>query len=176
MASPPLRGRRVALRALDLDDADRLTAILAEPSVARWWPAHGAARVRDELIGGEPDVTVWGIERDGRLVGLIQAWEESEPQFRHANIDLFLAPEAQGEGLGPDAVRTVARFLIDERGHHRLTIDPEVENDRAVRAYARVGFRPVGVMRAYARGPDGAWHDGLLMDLLASELIDEPAG
>jgi aminoglycoside 6'-N-acetyltransferase len=28
----------------------------------------------------------------------------------------------------------------------------------------------VGVMRAYERGDDGTWHDGLLMDLLAGEL------
>jgi aminoglycoside 6'-N-acetyltransferase len=26
------------------------------------------------------------------------------------------------------------------------------------------------VMRSYERGPDGTWHDGLLMDLLATEL------
>jgi aminoglycoside 6'-N-acetyltransferase len=27
-------------------------------------------------------------------------------------------------------------------------------------------------MRAYERGPDETWHDGLLMDLLAEELVD----
>jgi aminoglycoside 6'-N-acetyltransferase len=37
-------------------------------------------------------------------------------------------------------------------------------------AYQRVGFRPVGVMRRYERGPDGCWHDGLLMDLLPEDL------
>jgi hypothetical protein len=36
-----------------------------------------------------------------------------------------------------------------------------------------VGFRPVGIMRAYERGRDGSFHDGLLMDLLAGELTDE---
>jgi aminoglycoside 6'-N-acetyltransferase len=29
----------------------------------------------------------------------------------------------------------------------------------------------VGVMRQYERGADGSWHDGLLMDLLAAELV-----
>lgn len=38
---------------------------------------------------------------------------------------------------------------------------------------ATVGFRPVGVMRRYERGADGDWHDGLLMDLLADELIEK---
>jgi aminoglycoside 6'-N-acetyltransferase len=64
----------------------------------------------------------------------------------------------------------VARYLFAERGHHRLTIDPSAANERAIRAYERVGFRPVGRMRQYERGGDGTWHDGLLMDLLVGEL------
>ncbi len=40
----------------------------------------------------------------------------------------------------------------------------------AIRAYTKVGFRPVGITRRSERGPDGTWHDGLLMDLLADEL------
>jgi aminoglycoside 6'-N-acetyltransferase len=77
---------------------------------------------------------------------------------------------------GPEALRAVARYLIDERGHHHLTIDPAAANARAIRAYQTIGFRPVGILRAYERGADGAWHDNLLMDLLASELTWRPAG
>jgi hypothetical protein len=57
-----------------------------------------------------------------------------------------------------------------DRGHHRLTIDPAASNARAIAAYAKVGFRPVGIMRQYERGPDGTWHDGLLMELLREDL------
>ena len=75
-----------------------------------------------------------------------------------------------GRGVGTDAVRTLARHLIVDHGHHRLTIDPAVDNPAAIRAYEKVGFRPVGVMRQHERGEDGTWHDSLLMDLLADEL------
>ena len=51
-----------------------------------------------------------------------------------------------------------------------MTIDPAAANTRAIRAYEKIGFRPVGVMRQYERAPDGTWRDGLLMDLLAGEL------
>jgi aminoglycoside 6'-N-acetyltransferase len=44
------------------------------------------------------------------------------------------------------------------------------ENERAIRSYARVGFRPVGIMRRAERAPDGRWRDALVMDLLAEEL------
>ena len=47
---------------------------------------------------------------------------------------------------------------------------PPRDNEAAIRAYTKVGFRPVGITRRSERGPDGTWHDGLLMDLLADEL------
>ena len=77
-----------------------------------------------------------------------------------------------GQGLGSEAVRVLARYLIEERGHHRLTIDPAADNAAAIRAYETVGFRPVGVMRSYERGPDGTFHDGLLMEMLADQLVE----
>ena len=98
------------------------------------------------------------------------SWENPDPEFRYANIDLFLDPRFHGRGLGRDAVRALARWLVDERGHHRLTIDPDLANERAIRAYEAAGFRRVGVLRRYWRGPDGEWRDGLLLDLLAEEL------
>jgi aminoglycoside 6'-N-acetyltransferase len=67
-------------------------------------------------------------------------------------------------------VRTLARWLFEDRGHHRITIDPAAANERAIRSYERVGFRRVGVMRRYERGAAGDWHDGLLLDLLLEDL------
>lgn len=112
------------------------------------------------------------IEVGSQPVGWIQCYEETDPMYRHASIDLALHSDWQGHGLGPDAIRALSHYLIDERGHHRLTIDPAANNTRAIKAYERVGFRPVGLMRQYERGPDGEWHDGLLMDMLADEVRD----
>ena len=67
-------------------------------------------------------------------------------------------------------MRRVVRHLIDDRGHHRITIDPAAANAAAIRAYEKAGFRAVGILRAYERDPDGVgWHDGLLMELIAAE-------
>jgi aminoglycoside 6'-N-acetyltransferase len=167
-----LHGRLVVLRSVERADAPALTAILAEPSVARWWGTFDLARVEADLTsGGDPDEEGFAILVDGDVVGYIQSVEETEPDFRHAGIDLFLATGVQGRGIGPDAIRALAAHLIDDRGHHRLTIDPAATNEAATRAYAKVGFRPVGIMRAYQRMPDGRWVDALLMDLLAEELV-----
>lgn len=109
------------------------------------------------------------IEADDRIVGLIQFSEELDPDYRHASLDIYIDPAVHRRGHATDAIRTLADHLFDERGHHRLTIDPAVDNHPAIRCYAAVGFRPVGVMRAYERRADGVWSDGLLMDMLADD-------
>jgi aminoglycoside 6'-N-acetyltransferase len=167
--TPTLRGERVTLRPLEQCDRDRLIEILEEPEVARWFGTAPAPESADEFIS-DPEVTGFGIDVDGTLVGAIGFYEEDTADYRHAGMDLFLSTESQGQGLGPEALRLVARHLIEELGHHRLIIDPAASNTRAIRAYESIGFKPVGVMRAYERGPDGAFHDGLLLDLLADEL------
>jgi aminoglycoside 6'-N-acetyltransferase len=169
-AAVPLQGARVQLRPAEPGDAAAFEAILTDPTVHRIWQAADPASDARDLAERDQDVAVWAIEADGAIVGLIQAHEETDPRYRHAGIDIVLAGSAQDRGLGSDAVRTVARWLIEVRGHHRITIDPAAANERAIRAYGRVGFKPVGVMRRYEGDLDGTWHDGLLMDLLADEL------
>src|SRR5918996_678783 len=164
-----LRGDGIVLRPLRADDVERVAEIQSQPGVLRWWGPPNEAELRRQAEGHD-EAKALAIEREGELVGLIQYHEENEPDFRHASIDLFLAETYQGRGLGSDAVRTLGRYLIGERGHHRLTIDPAADNVAAIRAYEKVGFRPVGRMREYWRSPEGSWHDGLLMDLLAREL------
>jgi aminoglycoside 6'-N-acetyltransferase len=161
-----LHGDRVTLRPLREADLPRLVEIGRTPEVSRWWPDVDEPRLRRKLERG----TAFAVEEDGEVIGLAQWWENDAPDFRHAGIDLFLAPERHGRGLGRDAVRTLARWLVAERGHHRITIDPAVANEAAIRCYEAVGFRRVGILRRYWRGPDGRWHDGLLLDLLAEEL------
>jgi aminoglycoside 6'-N-acetyltransferase len=164
-----LRGERVILRPLDTSDRPRVVEILEEPEVAYWFGTESAEASADEFIS-DPEVTGFAIEAGGAVVGVIGYYEEDTPDYRHAGMDLFLATESQDRGLGSEALRLLARHLFDERGHHRLVIDPAASNARAIRAYEAVGFKRVGVMRLYERGPDGTFHDGLLMELLAGEL------
>lgn len=172
-----LQGRRITLRPPTHHDADVLVEILAEPEVARWWPPFDRARVLADLIAERDAEEPFVIEQGDQIIGYIQAAEELDPEFRHASIDLFLTTASQGQGLGPDAIRVLAADLIDRRGHHRITIDPVADNTRAIAAYAKVGFRPVGRLRQYQRMTDGSWADGLLMEMLAGELTrDKPGG
>lgn len=154
------------LRTGEPADADLLWRILREPEVASRWGSFERHEVVEQFVGAKTALT---IVVDGEVVGAIQWEEEEDPMYRHAGLDIFVSASRHRRGIGSDAIRTVIRHLI-ERGHHRFTIDPAADNVAAIRAYERVGFRTVGVMRAYERGADGTFHDGLFMELLDDEL------
>ena len=170
MSTRSIAGQHVHLRLAEEADIPRLAEIRREPEVyARWRGGEDmVAAVKEDFA--EEDTEKYVIEHDGRVVGWIQWSAEDEPDYRHANMDIYLSSEVAGRGLGTDAVRTMARHLIAEHGYHRLEIDPAADNEPAIRCYSKVGFRPVGILRQSERGPDGTWHDALLMDLLADEL------
>ncbi|CAN5844886.1 GNAT family protein [soil metagenome] len=167
-----LQGAVVRLRPATRADVPELARIRQTPQVFEHW------RGGDDMVAAvvqdldEPDVTGYVIQLEGRVVGWIQWEAEEEPDYRHANMDIYIDPAVRGRGAGTDAVRTLARHLFVDHGHHRLVIDPAAHNAAAIRSYGKVGFRPIGIMRRYERGTDGTWHDGLLMDLLAEELIE----
>jgi aminoglycoside 6'-N-acetyltransferase len=166
-----LTGARAVLRPVRDDDIEGLGALFAEPEVARWWGRFDRNRIVAEILhDDDPDTTVYVIEVGGAVAGVIQSWEESDPAYRRASLDIALGTQWHGTGIAVDAIRTLARHLIDDGGHHHLTIDPAVDNARAIACYAKVGFRRVGILRRNERGSDGTFHDTLLMDLLAEEL------
>lgn len=161
-------GDRVVVRGVSDADLPALENVMRCPGVRAWWRDFAVDEFSQKL--SEPDVFPLVVEHDDRVIGYIQFCEEKSLQYHFASIDLALHDDHQGLGFGRDAVRTLARYLFEVRGHHRITIDPALANARAIACYESVGFRRVGTLREYERGADGTWHDGLLMELLTSEL------
>jgi aminoglycoside 6'-N-acetyltransferase len=81
----------------DVPDVER---VLTAPEVARWWPIDVPEDVVALCDGRDPALKVWAIVADNVVQGVIQAWEESDPDHRHASIDLALHPLAQGRAWG----------------------------------------------------------------------------
>ena len=166
---PTLTGSDLSLRPAGEADVPALVQLLADPEVQRWWGPHDAGAVRADLNA----VPCWAIVVDSRVAGWLQVNEERTEAFPSVAFDIALDAGARGRGLGQAALRLAIEHFA-QAGHHRFTIDPAVENERAIRCYRALGFKPVGVLRQYQRAPGGVWRDGLLMDLLADELTPGP--
>ena len=118
----------------------------------------------------EDDLDAVAIVVDGAVAGWLACEENTDPMYRSVGLDLFLTTALHGRGLGRETLRlAIAHYL--EAGHHRFTIDPAAANERAIKTYSRLGFKPVGILRRHELQADGEWHDGLLMDLLADERL-----
>lgn len=114
-----------------------LRRILYTPEVRLRW---GDEAVSPQWPFDDPSATRFAILLDGAVSGMVQYGEEEEPAYRHASIDIFLDPVVHGRGIGRDAVRTLARHLVADRGHHRLVIDPAADNERPSAATRRWVF------------------------------------
>ena len=131
---------RLTLRPLtEARPRPRSSAILADPSVRRWWgTVDGPEALREDL---RHDGSAFAIEVDGVVAGWLgSARRRARLPPRRAR-HRARARRTRTAGSARRRCAPSIRWLIDERGHHRFTIDPAVANERAIRAYAAVGFR-----------------------------------
>jgi aminoglycoside 6'-N-acetyltransferase len=152
---PPYRLR--PFTELDIPIAERW---LKTPELLRWWgdPQKELAQLRGDLC--EPRMQQWIVEHGARAFAYAQAYEaHAWPQAHLAQlpygtqvIDAFIGePDMIGCGHGRTFLKLLADYLIDA-GAPVVAIDPDVENRRARRAYARAGFEEAGVVAA-EQGP-----------------------
>jgi len=122
---------------------------LEEPHVRQWWgdPDTEVELIRTGQESGEVDAYI--VHVDGEPAAYIQSWHPSEHDEEPwqkdmprdtVGVDILIGrPEMTGRGFGPQIIRAFARMLF-EAGVPRLIIDPDGDNDRAVKAYGAAGF------------------------------------
>ena len=133
---------------------------LNAPEVVRWWgdPAEQAALLDEDL--DQPLMVMRIVEHAGRPFAYAQDYDVHswpQPHFEDLPpgaraIDAFIGdPDMIGRGHGAAFLRRLAERLVAE-GAPLVAIDPDVDNHRARRAYARAGFRGDTVVETEA-GP-----------------------
>lgn len=165
---PVMNGDRLRLRPPVAGDAEPLLSILLEPEVSTWWCGYTAERVRSEMIDVDDHLV---IEIDSRAAGAVAIYENNEPEYRATALHIFLGAEWYRKRYGAEALATAINFLAAQ-GHHRFTLDPNANNEPAIRSYERLGFRRIGFARDYQRMPNGELNDALLMDLVSRDFPD----
>jgi aminoglycoside 6'-N-acetyltransferase len=122
---------------------------LQTPEVVRWWgdPEEQLALLTEDLV--EPKMVMRVVSFDGRPFAYAQDYDVGswpQPHFAHLPpgsraIDAFIGePDMIGCGHGAAFLRLLATRLREE-GAPLVAIDPDVDNHRARRAYAKAGFR-----------------------------------
>ncbi|MBZ9938033.1 acetyltransferase [Mesorhizobium sp. BR1-1-16] len=146
---PPDPSQRYGFRPLAQRDLGRIHAWLSAPYVAAWWDAADLATEKIAAHINDPAVRPYLILIDGREAGYLQSYDphaeadhpyQDQPQST-LGIDQFIGEaDLVGIGHGPGLVEAFARRRFAE-GVPRIITDPDPANQRAVRAYAKAGFR-----------------------------------
>ena len=148
---PPDGAPRYAFRSLEPADLPLIAGWLAEPHVARWWdpPEIAVPKIGEHLA--DPAIRTYLVSIDGRPAAYLQSYDphmEADHPYRDQppgtlGIDQFIGEaDLVGKGHGPGLIDHFARARFDE-GVPRIIADPHPDNHRALRAYAKAGFRPL---------------------------------
>ncbi len=125
---------------------------------------------RDRIAGrsGRPDFADFTVydRSDETPIGFSSLFD-IDHRTGTADFGIFLG-ERRGQGLGSEATRLTLDWGFTVLGLHNVMLSVAAWNERAMRVYAKAGFRELG----RRRGADvtmGRRYDGVFMELLASE-------
>jgi len=137
-----------AFHPISVRDLSLVRQWLEMPEVVRWW---GRPDQQYALVSGDldhPDIDQFIVALGGHPFGYIQCYALSSwnqgfgshpPKTR--GIDQFIGePDMIGRGHGSSFIRQFTETLLTS-GIPRIVTDPDPDNGRAVRAYAKAGFQ-----------------------------------
>jgi RimJ/RimL family protein N-acetyltransferase len=175
---PPFEGRLVRLRSHEPADFAPLAALFSDPEVLEGitapMPESAAEHQRwiERIRGSEHEIRLV-IDRleDRRTMGAC-GLHDIDPATRRAELGIWLGRPYWDAGYGTDAVRTLCRYGFRFLNLQRIGLDLVATNERARRAYEKVGFTPEGTRRRF-EFVGGAHVNSLMMGLLVEEFIDD---
>jgi RimJ/RimL family protein N-acetyltransferase len=104
----------------------------------------------------------------GRLAGHVTLERYKPVRLRHAALlDLSVAPDVQGHGVGQQLMQEVVAWARGETAPEISRIQANVlaDNDRAVHIYRKLGFVIEGTRRNFLKCADGTYIDDHMMAL-----------
>lgn len=176
-----LASDRVRLRPhLASDTADNVrwrndaeVAYWATAGDIRFWPVAAAA-VEHWFINKLPQMDprtdgVFAVDLlDGRHIGMAD-YRDVDPVAHSATVGITIGEkDLWGQGYGSEALELLVGYLFDHLNLHRVQLDTWSGNERAMRSFARIGFREEGRLRDAIWGP-GRYFDSVVMGMVRSE-------
>ena len=171
-----LEGDRVRLREIREDDLGMFVALRNELTTQAWSrtlpPDYTMEMIRrrywerDFSYRRDSGIFVAEVKETGERAGMVTYSDVVDRM--EATWGLSIEKRFWGTGIAHDAGDTLLRFLFEELGLRVVRLYTQTENERAVAAFRKLGFReavrvPAAVFKA------GRYADSLSMDLLREE-------
>ena len=180
-----LVGKRVSLRPLDREDAALIVPWLHDPHVTRmlgevFIPAdiQAEAEVADlieRLYQGGHDYLLGivlprlsGSDETDRLIGMTEM-HHLDLHHRRASLGIVIGDKQEwGKGYGAEVTALLCEYAFSGLEMNRVWLHVDEDNERAIRAYEKVGFQREGLLRQ-DRYTDAGYHNTVVMAVLREE-------
>lgn len=172
MIAPTLRGSRLTLRQLHIEDAVPLFDVLSDETVMRFWSSGPHSSVEETRLylewnaDSDAEHLCWAITRhDGPALGWVILVPRRDGVFE---LGYILGRADWGMGLVQEAVNMVLDYAFGPHGSRRIMADTDPENIASIRLLEKLGFRQEGHLRAEWETHIGI-RDSLIFGLLQHE-------
>jgi RimJ/RimL family protein N-acetyltransferase len=173
-----LRANGLVLRPWKLEDAPALVEACNDPEIERWLPVIPSPysetdaetyidQSRESWEKGDSFNFAILDAETGRLAGSISMRTK---RFSTGHLGYWVAREARGRGVAPEALRTLCRWAVEALDVQRLELLTDVDNRGSQRVAEKAGFQREGILRSSLEYRDGTRGDSLIFSFLAHEL------
>ncbi|HYV33780.1 MAG TPA: GNAT family protein [Candidatus Limnocylindria bacterium] len=170
-----LKGEKVVLRPVRMDDAPRFVKWFNDPSV------HQFLSVREMSLKGEKEWIKARLKSknihdlhfcidtiDGKHIGSIGLHQINKLD-KHAVFGIMIGEKTYWDhGLGTEATKLMLGYAFKKLKLHKVKLGVHVNNPRAIKVYKRLGFVKEGVKRDEVLWK-GKYYNSYIMSLLENE-------
>lgn len=176
MKNPFLIGEKIYFRSLEREDAPLLVPWVNDTEVTRTLelfyrptPLQIEVDFIDRIYKSEHDV-VFGItvRETDKLIG-VTGLHQINFKNRRAVFGIFIGEKSEwGKGYGTEATALITRYAFETLNLNRVGLQVYEDNDRGIKAYERVGFKPEGILRQMMYR-EGRYWNTIIMSILREE-------
>jgi RimJ/RimL family protein N-acetyltransferase len=170
-----VRGGQVVLRQWRMEDFRAVTAACQDAEIARWLALvpqpynEEDARFYIEQGLASPDERRPFAITDASTAELAGAIDMRASHLKTGHV-YWVAPQARGRGVAPDALVTLSRWAFESLGLGRMELLTHPQNVASQRVAEKAGFQREGVLRGALPEREGGRRDGVMFSLLPSDL------
>lgn len=129
----------------------------------------GKAFISAMLTADETDTFAFAITADGKVIGSIGAFRQTNIHNKTAELGYYIAEECWGKGITTEAVKQLCDYVFSDTDIIRIYAEPFAYNIASCRVLEKAGFQYEGTLRS------NALKNGKVLDMkMYSKLKTEP--
>ena len=170
---------RIGLRALEPTDADLIHQWENDPEV---WPLSGSVHpysrkaISDFINDSHHDIYIdrqlrlMAVDGDGNPIGAVDLFDFC-PVHQRAGVGILIDKASRGQGMAVEMLNCVSELAFGNLALRQLHCHIAIDNEPSLRAFAKAGYVPIGISKAWMRRGN-SFVDAIFLQVLNPERRD----